>query len=96
MRPFTVLGLAFVVAVGGCAETDPYTTGGSWQPTGVTDRNLAVMVQNKGDLLRGRGERGSDGSLAAAAVTALYDGKAKPLPSTTSRSSGGGGGGGGN
>ncbi len=74
-----ICAVFLVLCLPACAEVDPYTTGGVWQPTGVNSRNLATMVVNKGDLIRGRGERGSDGSEAGAAVTRLLEGTPKGL-----------------
>ncbi len=81
--------IALAVLLTACAEADPYTTGGVWQPTGINTLNISTMVVNKGDLIRGRGATGSNGTLSASAVTRLLEGNPKPLPKTDSKSSGG-------
>lgn len=73
----------------GCAEVDPFRTGGVWQPAGVNALNMSTQVANKGDLIRGRGARGSDGTLAASAVARLWEGNPRPIPQASSKGSGG-------
>ncbi len=94
-----VAGLMMVACVAGCTETDPYHREGMWKPTGVNTLNLASMLDNPNDLVRGRGARGTPGVEAALGVQLYWADNPKPLPSTTSRSTsvyfGGGGGGGG-
>jgi len=92
-----------VVALGGlplsgCAQVDPYTRTGMWQPGGVNARNLAAMVAEPTDLLRGRGSEQAQGVTSTSAVMRLLNGTPTPLPTlsaTTAPGSGGGGGGGG-
>jgi type IV pilus biogenesis protein CpaD/CtpE len=67
---------------------DPYTRSGMWQPIGVNARNLAAMMANPSDMVRGHGETDADSRLATEAVTRLMAGKVKPLPSTSSQSNG--------
>ena len=86
-RSLGVVGL--LLSLASCAEVDPYTTGGVWQPAGINARNIATMTINKGDLIRGRGAKGSDATLSASAVTRLWEGNTKPLPAVSSRSVGG-------
>lgn len=86
----SICAALLLITMASCAETDPYTTGGVWQPTGANARNIATMTVNKGDLIRGRGVTGSDGILAASAATRLWDGNPKPLPVVSSKSAGGG------
>jgi hypothetical protein len=80
-------------------EADPYTRQGMWQPSGVVDRNLAVMVANRNDLVVGRGVTTPDSRPATDAVNRLWAGRPKPLPvsvtqdAVTPQTGGGGGGG---
>ncbi len=82
--------LIVLVALAGCAETDPYDRAGTWQPGGVNDRNLAAMVADPRDLLRGHGEAGAQPQLATTAVDHLLAGAPKPLPTLSSDTSVGG------
>ncbi len=78
--------LVGLLLVSGCATTDPYLKPAQWQPVGANARNLAAMVANPNDLIRGHGDRYTVGSQAAVPVTALLAGKAAPLPSSSSES----------
>ena len=67
--PSTLLLLmpVLLLAAGGCTNQDPVDKRGTWQPTGVNDRNLRAMVANPRDLDWGEAattERGNAGSLA--------------------------------
>ena len=66
-----MLGL---LALSGCAATDPFQRPGAWRPEGVNQANTAAMVARPADLLRGRGAGGTDSPLATAAVTRLWEG----------------------
>jgi hypothetical protein len=83
----TIRGLLFplLLALAACAELDPYSRVGTWQPEGVNDRNLAAMVANPADLLRGHGASGADSPLAIAAANRLFAGRPKPLPDANSQ-----------
>lgn len=73
-------GIAVLLLLAGCAETDPYLRPGMWQPSGVNNINLAAMVANPNDLIRGRGNRGVYGAQATAPVARLWSGVLTPLP----------------
>ena len=60
--------------------TDPLYRDGLWQPSHVNRANLAEMVANPSDLVRGTGTTGSDGQIAANAVDRLRNDKVKKLP----------------
>ncbi len=81
-------GTALISALllAGCADTDPYRRAGQWQPTGANSLNLAAMVVNPRDLIRGHGDRASDGSESVAGVTRLWSGRVTPLPGGSSLS----------
>lgn len=94
-----VLAGALLVMLAGCEERDPLRRTDVWYPTGANAANIAAMVANPSDLIRGRGARYGDGTEAAAAVDRLWTDKTKQLPvmndSSGPGASGGGGGGGG-
>ncbi len=69
-----------------CAQTDPFYRAGDWTPQGANARNLAAMLAEPSDMVRGRGDTGADSPLAIAAVTRLMNGKPKPLANATSQS----------
>ena len=52
-RPLICLSL---LALAGCAESDPYRRPGMWQPEGANAANMAAMVERKSDLVHGRGD----------------------------------------
>ena len=87
--------LGSLLTLAGCEDLDPYNRPYVWHPTGAPQANLAVMVADPNDLIRGHGGAKPDGGLAAAAVTRLQQDKAKPLLNPGSGSGGGGGGSGG-
>ena len=79
--------LALPALLAACGpETDPYARTGTWQPTGVNATNLAAMVAQPSDLLRGRSARGNVAVQATVPVTRLWNGTPVPLPSTQSQS----------
>lgn len=82
--------LLALLLLAGCASTDPYQRAGMWQPTGANSRNLAAMVANPYDLIRGRGERGTSGPEGTTPVTRLWAGRTTPLPASGSQQSAGG------
>ncbi len=81
-----------LVAVAGCAFTDPYEKSGVWKPNGSNADNLALQVVHPTDLVLGRGSEFADGDTAAQAVDRLRRDKAKPVVSTSITSVGGSGG----
>ena len=71
--------------VSGCSAydlTDPYKRPGTYNPTGVNDANLRVMVANPHDLVEGTGESTSTGAEAAPPVARVLAGKRYPLPAS--------------
>ena len=90
------LAAALLVMLTGCEERDPLRRTDVWYPTGANAANIAAMVANPNDLIRGRGAHGGDGTEAATAVDRLWTDKTKPLPhinDSSGAASGGGGGG---
>ena len=78
---------AIVVALllAGCAETDPYQRTGMWQPVGANTLNLAAMVVNPNDLLRGRGTTATPGIEAVPPVLRYWANRPTVLPTTSSQ-----------
>jgi hypothetical protein len=75
--------------VSGCNApylTDPYLRPGTYNPTGVNDANLRVMVANPHDLVEGEGAGASTGAEAAPPVARVLAGKRYPLPSLNAAS----------
>jgi type IV pilus biogenesis protein CpaD/CtpE len=93
------LAAVSLVVLAGCEERDPLRRTDVWYPTGSNAANIAAMVANPNDLIRGHGANGGDGREAALAVERLWTDKTKPLPqvndSTGAISGGTGAGGGG-
>ena len=83
--------LTVVTAVGGCVSRDPYNRTDVWRPTGANSANLAAMVADPRDLLRGHGTTRQSTKASAVAAERLWVDQPKSLPTA----SGGGGGGGG-
>jgi len=81
-----------VLALAGCEDLDPYHRPYAWHPTGAVQANLAAMVANPNDLIRGRGETRADGVLSETAVSRVRQEKGKALLNPGAGASGGGGG----
>ena len=47
--------IAAIALLAGCANRDPYQRLDVWRPTGANSANLAAMVANPHDLIRGHG-----------------------------------------
>jgi hypothetical protein len=71
-----------VLLIAGCDTylTDPYQRPGTYNPTGVNDANLRVMVANPHDLVGGTGTGAGTGAQAAPPVARVLAGKRYPLP----------------
>lgn len=69
-----------VLALGACAA---YDDEGKWRPTRLNDANLAMMVENPRDLIRGRGATGSVGYTAADAINRFETDSIRRLPDTS-------------
>jgi hypothetical protein len=70
------LGFALVA---GCAQIDPYQRPGMWRPDGVNEGNIAAMVQDPRDLVRGHPAQGPEWTTGTAAVDRLWQDKPRPL-----------------
>ena len=49
--------LAGLLLLAGCNQLDPYHRQGMWEPSGANAANLAAMVADPRDLIRGRESR---------------------------------------
>ncbi len=76
----TAAAVTGAALLAGCAETDPLTRQGLWNPTHVNRADITLMAANPADLVRGTGETTSSGVMAAAAIDRLYTNKLKKLP----------------
>ena len=86
MRPLPYLVMLLIVLLpAACSEMNPDTRAYIWHPTGVNARNLAAMMEQPSDMVRGRGAPGTVSPLAIAAVNRLMDGKPKALPLAASQ-----------
>ncbi len=94
--------LAAVLSIAACQEMDPYARNDMWQPTGANAGNIAAMVANPYDLIRGRGSDRTDSNEPVLAIHRVNTDHPKALldpggdsGSSTGSSGGGGSGGGG-
>lgn len=76
-RKLVFIGL-LLAAAAGCSETDPYSRPGMWQPEGANAGNMAAMVANPSDLVRGQAGQGVTRQSGEAAVLRLWLGAVKP------------------
>ena len=88
LSPIVIL-LAAAASLTAC--TDPYSRPGTWHATGVNQDNLLAMLADPDDAAWGVTQIGSNGQLAAAAVTRLRAGQVKTLPNDSISKIGGGG-----
>jgi uncharacterized membrane protein YgcG len=82
MHVFTIIRLASVTgmfALGACQQIDPYTRSDTWQPTGSVQGNLAAMVANPNDLIRGRGVPTEDTKEPTLAINHVWTDQPKTL-----------------
>jgi len=61
----------------GCTSIDPYHRAGMWQPSGANAANLAAMVADPHDLIRGHGVNGGLAKDQVVAVDKVWSGAAK-------------------
>ncbi|MGE0226254.1 MAG: hypothetical protein AB7F35_24100 [Acetobacteraceae bacterium] len=91
-----LLILAMAAATTGCMDRDPYRRTDVWRPTGANAANLAAMVANPNDLIRGTDSRRTDTKASVIAVDRIWSDRPRPFHSSAGGKSGGGGGGNGN
>jgi type IV pilus biogenesis protein CpaD/CtpE len=68
-----------VMAVAGCASSDPYRRTDVWAPTGSNAGNIAAMVADPNDLIHGRSDNTGDALQAVGAIDRVRQDRAKPL-----------------
>lgn len=68
---------ALLALLGGCngASLDPYQRTDVWIPEGANDGNLAAMVANPNDLIRGQSDTSPHYKLGTSAVDRLWRGE---------------------
>jgi type IV pilus biogenesis protein CpaD/CtpE len=91
IRPLTVVLTAGALALSGCQSLDPYQRTDVWTPTGASAGNIAVMVANPQDLIRGHGAPIEDAHEPVTAVGRVWNDQPKPLGFTAGGGSGGSG-----
>jgi uncharacterized membrane protein YgcG len=99
MQSRTILRYAFLAAalcVAACQEMDPYARTDMWQPTGANAGNIAAMVANPYDLIRGSGSDRTDSNEPVLAIHRVDTDHTKALldPGGDSAASSGSSGGG--
>ena len=72
-----------IILLAGCAETDPYSRPGMWQPEGANGANLAAMVERPSDLVRGRSDRTAITRESRDAVERLWGDRVRPFHGQT-------------
>jgi hypothetical protein len=70
MRSALFLGLCVgVLSLSGCAGAfDPYQRPGNWALTGASNETIAQQAADKGDLIQGRSEPGTNGDIAVQGI----------------------------
>lgn len=86
-----VIGVLMLTA---CQDMDPYTRTDMWQPSGANAGNIAAMVANPYDLIRGRGVTIVDSKESNIAIGHIWSDTPKALLDPGGASSSGGIGGG--
>jgi hypothetical protein len=71
---------ALASALAACNALDTDRGAEAWQPKGLNAANLAVMVQDPADLIRGRSDPGPVRNLSTRAVLDLWRSPTSPLP----------------
>ncbi len=75
---------ATALLLAGCEAPEPYRRTDAWNPTGANSGNIAAMVAQPADLVRGRGVRRTDARQSAEAIDRLWTGRSRPLPAANS------------
>ena len=90
----SLLALGGLLMLAGCDQLDPMMRTDRWQPSGANAGNLAAMVADPHDLIRGRGDIFRDSNDQALAVTRIDTDQAKAFSGGGGSSGGSSGGGG--
>ena len=92
MSPRILAVVCATAALGGCMDRDPYRRTDVWRPTGSNAANIAAMVADPNDLIRGRGTSRTSSQPGVTAVDRVVT--SQPRPISPAANAGGGGGGG--
>jgi hypothetical protein len=95
IRPLPIVLVTGLLGLAGCQSPDPYLRTDVWNPTGANAGNIAAMVANPQDLIRGHGTPIVDAHEPALAVGHVWNDQPKPLGFTSGGSGGGSSGSGG-
>jgi type IV pilus biogenesis protein CpaD/CtpE len=79
------------VTVVSCDRIDASFRDTGWRPVGANAGNIAAMVAEPRDLIRGRGDGSENSNPSAVAVIHIWQDQPKPLLDKTGGSSGAGG-----
>lgn len=82
MHPRLLIDIALIGLILGltaCQQMDPYSREDTWQPTGANAGNIAAMVADPYDLIRGRGTDKADGKESSLAIQHINSETPKPL-----------------
>jgi hypothetical protein len=86
MKPVAIMSACLLLALAGCqGALDPFARPGNYALTNASNEDIAQQVDDKGDLISGRGDDGlANGVAASSAVDkALTDGTATGLHTPT-------------
>ncbi|MBP0493876.1 hypothetical protein [Roseomonas indoligenes] len=81
--PLAALLLLAAPLLAACARDD-FSRAGTWQPTGMNERNLQAMLADPADAARGVAAAEERGTAATAPIDRLIRDRRKPLPATIS------------
>ena len=81
-----------LLTLAGCDQRDPYLRTDVWKPTGANAGNIAAMVADPNDLIRGHGTMINDTSEPALAVGHIWSDQPKSFTPGAGGGSGGAGG----
>jgi hypothetical protein len=85
MRKFVFFGFcAAILSLSGCQGAfDPLQRPGTWSATNASNETIAQQVANKGDLIQGRSDPGTNGVVAVGGLEkALTNGTGTGLQTT--------------
>ena len=74
------LTTTLALLLSGCNAGGDFARHGTWQPTGVNDANLTLMLAHPGHAVRGVGAATDPGQPASLAVRRLEQDRRRPLP----------------
>lgn len=86
MRSALFFGICIVMlSLSGCAAAfDPLQRPGNWVATGAANETIAQQAANKGDLIQGQSEPGTQGVIAVSGIEKVTGGSLATALSPTS------------